>query len=510
MVTNEELVATVQAGDNDAVLILWGQVEKLVGMWARRWAWAWGDRTGTTAEDFMQAGYLGFDEALKTFDTERGILFTSWLTYPVKKEFSSLVGCRTVTRAKDGSSALIGPNSAMAGAVSLDAPLGSDLEDVTLGDAIADPTAPYTAVEQGIYSTQLHAAMHRALGTLPAEQRTTLERRYYGEQTVDAVAKEMGVYPSTVQQRELKALRTLRKDAALEQFVDSRTDFYRHVSLARFTSTGSSAVEEIVLKRERYRESHRRKLERGDAAVTYRKPTQAEHQKRASKILKGDLPTMTTNQLVIKECISTCFTVLGRYDNALAAYGAEKKKIDASLWNDEEKGRQRSKAQETAAGAAQRCYEDIAKELENIRNIAMTMESEFGITPELTAAITLVSSAGAKLTWETRRNLVKSFAGQKQALMALCSIFEAHDIETKEAKALVFDADSKCTGLDEAAYRLVVQPGSNLGVAYVFAKELEKFAELEGVELTSAFTSENEQEYFNARMRESMGLVPEL
>lgn len=508
--TNEELVAAVQAGDNDAVLILWGQVEKLIAMWARRWAHTWGSRTGTTAEDFVQAGYLGFDKAVKTFDPARGALFATWMTYPVKTEFSKLVGCRTVTSEKDGSSALIGPNSVMAGAVSLDAPLGSGLEDITLAGAIADPSDPYVEVERGIYAAQLHTALERALDALPRAQKKILTKRYYEGQTLKAVADEIGTFPESIRQRERKALRKLRNDAALEQFVDSRTDFYRHVSLARFTSTGSSAVEEIVLMRDKCRGERRRKLERSDAAVTYHKPTQAEHQKRANKILKGDLPIMNTNQLVIKECISTCFTVLGRYDKALAAYGAEKKRIDTSMWNDEEKARQRSKAQETAAAAAVRCYEDIAKELENIRNIAMAMESEFGITPELTAAITLVSSAGAKLPWETRCNLVKNFAGQKQALLALCSIFEANNIETKEAKALIFDAERRCTEMDDAAYRLVMQPGSNLGAAYSFAKELEKFAQLEGVELTTAFTSENEQEYLNARMRESMGLAPAL
>ena len=68
------------------------------------------------------------------------------------------------------------------------------------------------------------------------------------------------------------------------------------------------------------------------------------------------------------------------------------------------------------------------------------------------------------------RNLVKTFAGQKQAHMALCSIFEANSIEAKEAKALIFDADSKCKALDDAAYCLVVQLGSNLGAAYTFSK----------------------------------------
>ena len=506
--TNEELVAAAQSGDKGAMLALWEQVEKLVRMWARRWSHAWGSHIGATVEDFAQAGYLGFDEAVKTFDPERGVLFATWLTYPVKKEFAKLVGCRTVTDDREGCNTLVGPNAALAGALSLDAPLGNALDDITLADALPDPADPYAEVEHDIYGTQLRAALDMALNALPEEQRTTLERRYYGGQSLDAVAAEMGVVPSTVQQRELKALRRLRRDSALEQFVDSHTNFYHRVSIKRFTSTGSSAVEEIVLRRENCRERNRYKFERSEAPATYRKPTKADCQKRANIILKGDLPPMNTNQLVIKECISTCFSVLGRYDKALAAYGAEKNTIDHSLWNDEEKDRQRAKARETVAAAAQRCYEDIAKELENIRNIAVAMETEFGISPELTAAITLVSSAGEKLPWETRRNLVKTFAGQKQALMALCSIFEANGIETREAKALIFDAESKCDDLDAAAYRLVVQPGSNLGAAYSFAKELEKFAQLEGVELTGTFTSESEGEYLNARMRESMGLAP--
>lgn len=216
---------------------------------------------------------------------------------------------------------------------------------------------------------------------------------------------------------------------------------------------------------------------------------------------------MNANQISLNERISACFTALGRYDKALAAYGAEKKRIDASMWNEEEKTRQRTKAQETAAAAAQRCYEDITKELEIIHNIAVAMENEFAITPELTAAITLVSSAGEKLPWETRRNLVNTFAGQKQALMALRSIFEANGVETREVEALIFDAETRCSDLYSAAQRLVTQPGDNLGAVYRFAKALEKFAQLEGVELTGPFTGESEGEYLNARMRESMGLT---
>lgn len=215
---------------------------------------------------------------------------------------------------------------------------------------------------------------------------------------------------------------------------------------------------------------------------------------------------MNNNQLLIKERIQTIFSILGRYDKAVTVYGTEKVEISAQPWNEAEKARRLSTTAETLRGAVQRCYDDISKELEVIKKTAIAMENAFELTPELNAAIALVSAVGDKLPRDTRQNLVASFVGQKQALVALCSIFEARGVETGEVKRYIFDAGLRCEALEETAYRLVSQSGSNIGVVLSLVKELEAFAKLEGVELTSKFTSENANAYLTARMRESMGL----
>lgn len=215
---------------------------------------------------------------------------------------------------------------------------------------------------------------------------------------------------------------------------------------------------------------------------------------------------MNNNQKYLNECIQAIFNTLGRYDRAVKLYGTEKESIVHGPWNNEELERRLSAAASKLQDAAQLCYDGIHKELEGIRKTATAMEQEFALTLELNAAIALVSAVGDKLPWDTRQNLVTSFVGHKQALIALRSIFEAKGVEIKEVKSYIFDASICCDVLDNAAYQLVAQAGANVGVVFNLVKELETFAKLEGVELSSKFISENTDVYMNARLRESFGL----
>lgn len=109
------------------------------------------------------------------------------------------------------------------------------------------------------------------------------------------------------------------------------------------------------------------------------------------------------------------------------------------------------------------------------------MESEFEITPDLQAAINLVSAVGKNLPYETRQNLVKSFTGRKQALVALRSLFAANGVDESEIEEFIFDAGNWCDNLDDAAFSLTVQPGKNILPLVELGKRLTRFAELEQV-----------------------------
>ncbi len=216
---------------------------------------------------------------------------------------------------------------------------------------------------------------------------------------------------------------------------------------------------------------------------------------------------MTNNQLYINECIQTIFGKLRTYDKAVKLWGEKKEEIIHSpLWSQEEMERRTSAATAELREAAQRFYDAIAKELESIKQTAIVMENEFVLSSELSAAIAMVCSVGADLPYETRHNLVQTFVGQKQALIALISIMEVKGVDVQEAKSYIFKAEYRCEELDNLAYQIVAQAGINVGVVINFVRELEKFAELMGVELSNKFVSENESAYMSARLRESFGL----
>lgn len=86
--TNEELAAQAKAGDKDALAQLWeqnrGLLAKLFGELAGK-AGARMAAMGVTAEDMEQSFFLAVALAVRLYEPERGVLFASFLSYPVKR-----------------------------------------------------------------------------------------------------------------------------------------------------------------------------------------------------------------------------------------------------------------------------------------------------------------------------------------------------------------------------------------------------------------------------------------
>ncbi len=245
-VTNEELVAAVQAGDDSMMTTLWEQVVRFVAWHASHWACTWEGYAGVTCEDLCQVGYFALVDAVQTYDPEQGARFTTWLAVYLKREFIKALGRRTSRQSSEP----------LNHACSLDAPTKSadgDGKAIALADTIADSISPYDEAEREIYCGQLREALSNELDNLPTDQRETLERRYYHEQTLEDVASQMETHRSTAQQREKTALRQLRRSTKLAQFIDAQTDFYLHIGVRRYHDTSTSAVESLVLRRERLR-----------------------------------------------------------------------------------------------------------------------------------------------------------------------------------------------------------------------------------------------------------------
>ncbi len=163
-VSNEELVALIQAGDRDRIVELWHQVQRMVYAQATRWA----GLGGTTIEDLTQAGFIAVLRAVDTYDPTKA-KFSTYLFQRLRAELSAATGWSSKTARLDP----------LQNAVSLDAPL-TDEEDATLADFIPDPAA---AAEMG--NAEVRIGVAAILAELPEDQQRAVRGKYWHDLTVD-------------------------------------------------------------------------------------------------------------------------------------------------------------------------------------------------------------------------------------------------------------------------------------------------------------------------------------
>ena len=173
--SNEELVGCVQAGEHDALLTLWGQVERLVWKEARRWA-AFGSN-GVDIEDLVQTGFIAVLRAADSYSSVGGAKFTTYLFPVLKTEFSNACGLRTQRDRLDP----------MQTALSLDMPIvGGDGEPLYRTDILEDPSAAaeMEAVDERDHDDRLRAVIEEAIAGLTPEQQEAVRGRFWRNETV--------------------------------------------------------------------------------------------------------------------------------------------------------------------------------------------------------------------------------------------------------------------------------------------------------------------------------------
>ena len=235
--TNEELALAIQAGHKEHMIVLWSQTQRFIHTMARRYMDELASYRGIELDDLRQAGALALYDAVAGYDPEKGS-FLTYLSYQLHQWFGRTAGLRTEKTARD-------PVTSM---ISLDDPLE---DGGTLADLQPDPHNHMEEVEAEIFRQQLRAAlengMDRLLDTQDAE---LLKKRYFQGMSRRAVSANMGLTESNVFTREMKALRKLRTRAHLDDYIDTRTEFYAR---SDFRHTMESPVERIVFRRERLR-----------------------------------------------------------------------------------------------------------------------------------------------------------------------------------------------------------------------------------------------------------------
>lgn len=243
--SNEELVAVIQAGASERMGELWEQVEGLVKWKAKRIMTVLQGVSGRGVEfdDLYQSGYLAMVAAVETYKAESGS-FSNWLSFYLKTTFAEVTGYRTV---KDKMEPL---NNA----TSLDKMVGGEEDGTPLGDIVPDPYAAATmdAVEEKLWREQLHEALESVLGEIPTEESNVLRRRYYERQTLAGAAQDLGTTSEEIRKLEgngIKALRHHRLAKRIRPFYDF--DYYSGTGLGAFRNTGMSVQERYMIHLER-------------------------------------------------------------------------------------------------------------------------------------------------------------------------------------------------------------------------------------------------------------------
>ena len=185
--TNAALAALAAAGNSFAL----GQLWEINQSFLRSLFWKWyskpqnkaaADSAGLTLEDFDQEAFFAVQAAAQAYDPEKGT-FTTLLGYYAQNQINKAV-CGEHSRAvtlEDGREVKRSANP-LNFCDSLDQTLDADDEgSSTKGETIEDPaaSAEMQAVEDEIYTEELHAALEEALSKLPERTAYVLRRRYY-------------------------------------------------------------------------------------------------------------------------------------------------------------------------------------------------------------------------------------------------------------------------------------------------------------------------------------------
>lgn len=254
--TNEALVAEIQAGAVDRMGELWEQIEKLVKWKANRVMTALDGRGGVEFDDLYQSGYPALAAAVDSYSPENGA-FSTWYMYHLKTAFAETTGCRTQR----------GKREPLNNCISLDTPLSDDADSDVLMDVIADPAGLLwrDSLEESMWREDLKVALDTAMNPLPENLKDVLRLRYWDNMTLEAAGELRGVGKERIRQMENKAIRILRRPENtrhLRPFYEF--DFYIGTGLGAFRSTGLSVQERyLVVEEERKeREAARRQKER--------------------------------------------------------------------------------------------------------------------------------------------------------------------------------------------------------------------------------------------------------
>lgn len=236
--SNEEIVAAIQNGNNSLMLQLWENVAKLAKKFAYKLYTALEGRRSLTLDDLMQTAYIALCDAVVTYKPDLAA-FSTWYVVYLRKHFMEAAGFHGKSKINDP----------INHASSLDQPI-IDGEDITLGDSIEDPRADDTmrSVEDRIWLDQLREVLGEMLLELPEKQADILYRRFWREQTYTEIGNDIGIAGQNVRVNEWRGLINLRSPNNLQRLKSFHEfDCYNGTGMGTYKRTGMSVQERYMI-----------------------------------------------------------------------------------------------------------------------------------------------------------------------------------------------------------------------------------------------------------------------
>jgi len=194
------------------------------------------------------------------------------------------------------------------------------------------------------------------------------------------------------------------------------------------------------------------------------------------------------NRHKIDTACQLCFYELNKYNRAIEDFLEEQRRIAATPYIQQEQERMVKRAENIMFEKLQAYYGEIKSNLADIRSAASEMDNVLDISEDFQNTLAVVKALGNDMPAEMEKALVEPFKGQLQALKLLKTAYESAGISTENYfDTHLLSSSVALDKLDDMAYRLVVQPDTNLLIFADFGNELEKFALSYGVELTKGF-----------------------
>lgn len=291
---NEQLVIRIKAGIDAAenMLQLWQQNTGIIGKLAGRYS------VLAEEEDLKQEGYLALCEAVDHYNPEACGSFMHYAIYWIKQRMlrygynNSMVKIAVNERVKlnqykrftdsfvqetgrkpgrweicqgmdidERRLAHLEKTLRMEKTGSLEAVIGGEDEDITVGDTIAAPDDVEGEVLQVVLQDELKTAIWLLVDKLPKKQRQVLQMRYKEGLTQGEIGIRIGTSHQGAAEHERKGLRELRKPRnarILLPYLDRTPDtcYFLGCGITAFNHSWTSSTERVALDMYERNDSH--------------------------------------------------------------------------------------------------------------------------------------------------------------------------------------------------------------------------------------------------------------